>query len=371
MWLRIRALSRKRLIIVATLFLVVAPSRADELDARLDKFVAAAGVNVETPGVGIAIIEKGKVSFSKGYGLARLRDKTPFTPATTCEIASMTKMFTAAAVMVLHDQGKLNLQDDVRKYVPELPEYFPGKPVAITHLLQHTSGLPDYLRFPEPKGKASGFVTNEDYAGLFARLKDKFPALAGPGAKFQYNNSNYMLLALIVERVSKQSFDEYLKAAVLQPLGMKQSWVYESWKSAVKSAPNAIAYRKQKTEWVEGWGCPPFRDESLLTVGDGGLWTSLDDLVKWDVAKVLKPETMKLALSPSKTADGKTNTYGFGMTLTFNGDKLVGVGHGGAWVFQTLYHRDLKHDRTVIILSNREDMNVNRLREKIGAVLKE
>jgi CubicO group peptidase (beta-lactamase class C family) len=359
------------------ILLLGAPARAGDLESGIDKLVTDAGVTSETPGVAVLIIDTGKVVCRKGYGLARLKDKAPFTPQTTCEIASMAKMFTATAVMILVDRGKLGLSDPVRKYMPELPEYYEGKPVTITHLLQHTSGLPDYLRFPQPMGKHAGYVTNEDYAGEFARLKDKFPAPFEPGAQFRYNNTNYMLLALIIERVTKQSFGHFLKADVLQPLGMNASWVYESPQSAPKahpkSAPNAVAYAKKKNGWEEGWGSPPFRDESLLTVGDGGLWTSLDDLARFDeglrASKLIKPDTMKLAHQRSKTADGKTNGYGFGLTVTYRGDRLVGIGHGGSWIFQTTYYRDLAHDLSVIMLSNREELKVGQLHQKIEALL--
>jgi CubicO group peptidase (beta-lactamase class C family) len=259
-----------------------------------------------------------------------------------------------------------------------MPEYYAGKPVAITHLLQHTSGLPHYLQFGEPKGKHPGYVTNEDYAGEFARLKEKFPPQFEPGAKHEYNNSNYMLLGLIIERVTKQSYGQVLRSEVLQPLGMNESWVYESQRSAPKvvreSAPNAVGYLKEEKIWQEGWGSPPFRTESLLTVGDGGLWTSLDDLARFDEGmrsgKLIKPETWKLVLRPSKTADGKTNGYGFGFVVTYVDGKLVGIGHGGSWVFRTAYYRDLVHDRSVIILGNRLDMDVRRLHEKIEALLR-
>src|SRR5262249_54765875 len=152
---------------------------------------------------------------------------------------------------------------------------------------------------------------NEDYAGEFVMRKEKFPAQFKPGAKHEYNNSNYMLLGLIIERLTKQSYGRFLRSDVLHPLGMNNSWVYESPRSAPKvgrkSAPRAVGYVKEEKAWEEGWGSPPFSDESLLTVGDGGLWTSLDDLARFDAVlrdgKLIKPEKMKLALQPSKTAD--------------------------------------------------------------------
>lgn len=344
-----------------------------DLADGIDRIVKDAGVGADTPGVAIAVIDKGKVVFRKGYGLARLDDKAAMTTKTTCEIASMTKMFTAAATMVLHDQGKLSLDDPVRKHIPELPEYYDDKKVTIAHLLQHTSGLPDYLQFPRPKGKDAGFVTSADYVGEFARLKDRFKVRFEPGQKHQYNNSNYMLLAVIIERVSKKSYGEFLREEVLRPLGMKESWVYEQSKSAPKvDAKNslcAIGYSKQKDKWEAGWGCPPFRDEWLLAVGDGGLWTNIDELILWDAGlragKLVRAETMKRALERSRTDDKKTNNYGFGFSVAYQGDRLTAFGHGGAWVFRTTYLRDVVKDRSIIILSNRDGFPVESVRAKI------
>jgi CubicO group peptidase (beta-lactamase class C family) len=343
--------------------LAAEPDRA----SAIDKIVLDAGVTAESPGIAMAIVENGKVVFQKGYGLARLKDKTPIGTETTFEIASMTKMFTGTAVMLLADQGKLGFSDDIRKYVPELPEYDKEAPVLISNLLQHTSGLPDYLVFENVKGADPNYQTCADYAGQFAKRLKKHPAHFKPGEKYEYNNTNYMLLALIVERVSRQSFGQFLREHVLRPLGMNNSWVYESPASAPKAQAgkelNAIAYKLRKGEWQEGWGSPPFRHESLLTVGDGGLWTSIEDLARWDPAKLIKPATMQMALIPSKTNDGKTNPYGYGFGLSVNADNnLTSYWHDGSWVFRTSYHHDVKNGRTLILLSNRDDALVGKVR---------
>ena len=323
-------------------------------------------------------IQKGKILLQQGYGLARLKDRAPITPQTTVEIASMTKVFTGLAVLTLVDRGTLKVDDDIRAHLPELPEYHKDAVIRISHLLNHTSGLPDYLAFAGTKGQSAGFVTCADYAGEFARLQSKHPATFRPGKKFEYSNTNYMLLALIVERVTKKSFGTYLRAEVLGPMGMKHSWVYDSPLAAPKAAQgqehNAIAYRRRMDQWTEGWGSPPFRHETVLTVGDGGLWTNLEDLARFDAAlragKLLKPATMSLALTPSKTSDGKTNPYGFGFSLTVDRDgKLTGLGHDGSWVFRTSFQRDLVEDRTIVVLCNQEGSAMTRIRSAIVAAL--
>ena len=189
------------------------------------------------------------------------------------------------------------------------------------------------------------------------------------GEKFIYNNTNYMLLGLIVERVAKKSFGTFLREEIFIPTGMTSSFVYESPTSVPERRPGndatAVGYikGKKKGEWDAGWGAPPHRSESFLTVGDGGVWTSVEDMARWDAAlrpgKLLKPETMTLALAPSKTRNGKTNSYGFGWAL-YLGDAgaMNGYGHDGSWRgFRTSYYRYLAADRTTLVLSNRDDFD--------------
>src|SRR5262249_42541372 len=207
------------------------------------------------------------------------------------------------------------------------------------------------------------FRNNEDYASEFSRQKAKFPPGFPPGAKYEYSNTNYMLLALIVERVAKKSFGAVLRDELFVPAGMKHSFVYESPNAAPKrAAPGyipAVGYEKGKKPgaWKDAWGAPPFRNEELLTVGDGGIWCNLEDLALWDAAlrqgKLLKPATMQAALTPSKTRDGKTNDYGFGWSVYFDraSGKMHGYGHDGSWGgFRTSYYRSLASDRTTVLL---------------------
>jgi CubicO group peptidase (beta-lactamase class C family) len=170
--------------------------------------------------------------------------------------------------MILHDQGKLSFDDDVRKYVPELPAYHPRQPIRIHHLLHHASGLPMYgdLDVPKTAGRKPDYVCNEDFAPEFARQRAKFPPHFLPGEKLEYNNGGYMLLALIVQHVSKKSFGTFLHEHVFAPLQMRHSWVYES--PRVKSLEPAMGYCKgDKTPFQAYYGCPPFKNESWLCCG--------------------------------------------------------------------------------------------------------
>lgn len=329
--------------------------------AAIDSLVKKHGFKADGPGVAILIVEPGKPAFMKGYGLARLRDKTPITPRTLFELASVSKTFTATAVLMLQERGKLAVDDDVRKYVPELPNYGPSRPIRISDLLHHTSGLPDYLSFDEVPSRHRDFWVNEDYASEFARQRQEHPLDFPTGQKYDYNNTNYMLLGLIVARVSKKSYGAFLHDEIFAPAGMKSSFVYENRQAATKerSLLCAIGYEKHKKQWQETWGVPPYRLEEHLEVGDGAVWSNLEDMRQWDAAlrehKLITADSLQAALQPSKTKDGETNSYGWGWEV-YRDDSggMNGFGHEGSWGgFRTSYYQYVAADRTTVILSNR------------------
>ena len=333
----------------------------------VDAVVAEAGIAADTPGVAIYAVQPGQWRISKGYGLASIDDAAPITPQTRFELASLSKPFTATAVLILCDRGELSLEDDVRKHLPELPVYNAAQPIRVVDLLHHVSGLPEYLAFEDmPQGDREWW-SNEDYVGEFARQRRKYPRVFVPRARFEYCNTGYMLLALIVQRVSGKSFGTFLREEVFAPAGMESTFVYESPEAAaaVKDAErSAIGYAQDEDKkWQPQWGLPPRRDETLLTVGDGAIWSTLDDMARWDVAlregKYLKPETAALALKPSQTADGETNQSGLGWSLYPDGEGgLYGSGHEGSWGgFRTSYYRYLSADRSTMILSNKGDFD--------------
>jgi CubicO group peptidase (beta-lactamase class C family) len=323
--------------------------------ASLDAFIASIGITAQTPGVAIRVIDSGNIVFDKCYGLADVEDKRPITPQTTFELASCSKQFAGVAILKLYEQHKVSIDDDVRKYLPELPVYDAKNPIRIRNLEQHTSGLPEYMSFPAIQGKDPRFANDADYVIQFAALREQFPLQFPTGEKFQYCNTNYMLLVLIVERVTKKSYGTFLKQEVFGPLGMTTATVYET--PDVRPHDPAIGYSNENGAFQPIWGAPPYRNETLLTVGDGGVWVSLDDLLRWDQAwqqgKVLKESTIRTAFVPTKTRDGNDNTYLFGWAMTFDKGKLVDMGHGGAWGgFRTSIDRNLVTRPTVLILSN-------------------
>jgi CubicO group peptidase (beta-lactamase class C family) len=342
------------------------------LIVAIDELVKKSGITPESPGLAILVRGPGRLELQRGYGLANVKEHTAITQDTLFELASVTKTFTATAVLILHQQGRLTIDDDVRRHIPELPTYDRVRPISIRDLLQHTSGLPDYMDLEGVKARHKDYEVNEDYAAEFARQRESFPLSFATGAKYEYNNSNYMLLGLLVERVAKVSFGTFLRNEVLVPAGMRDSFVYESPSAVPRTidakgiAATGYERAKGRGTWAPSWGLPPSRHERLLTVGDGGLWTNLVDMARWDAAlregKLLKPDTMKMALLPSKTRDRKTNAYGLGWML-YPGDEgaLNGYGHEGSWGgFETSYYRYLAGDRTTVLLSNRGDFDTDK-----------
>ena len=378
---RARAGACRSIVGIAALAIVLAvagrtgaqtPDADEKLAAAIDKLVQKNGIHAEVPGVAVLIHQPGKLLFQKGYGLANVKTQKPITPKTLFELASVSKTFTATAVLILHDRGKLSIDDDVRKHLPELPVYEKAHPIRIRDLLQHTSGLPDYMDFDDVPRRHKSYHVNEDYLGLFARDKQESPLDFPTGQKYDYNNTNFMLLAIVVERAAKRSFSQFLHDEIFVPVGMQHSFLYDRPDAAPKVAAeynHAVGYewRKKKKIWEADWGVPPDAHPEMLAVGDGSIWTNLEDMVKWDLAireeKLLKPATWKLALTPSKTRDGQTNGYGLGWEPYFdNPEEIYGYGHDGSWGgFRTSYYRYLTAERTTVLLSNRGNFDNDKL----------
>lgn len=353
--------------------LTMAAEPDPHLAASIDKAVERIGINDSEPGVAVLIYQPDKLEFLKGYGLADLSTRKPITPQTRFELASISKTMTATAVLLLHDRGKLDIDDDIRKFLPELPVYSADHPIRIRDLLHHISGLPDYLSFRNVRRTHRDYWENADYLPVFASRQKQRPLTFPTGAKYEYNNTNFMLLASIIERVDGRSFGTFLRSEIFQPLEMAHTFVYENPQSIPDQEGdeiNAIGYQRdaKTSTWVPGWGTPPARHEKLLSVGDGGIWTNLEDMARWDRAvrdrKLLKPETWNQALLPSKTRDDKTNSYGLGWSVYYEGRKgeLYGFGHDGSWGgFRTTYYQYLAEDRTTVLLSNRGTLDTNQL----------
>jgi len=256
--------------------LVFGNSLAAENTAEEKKTVAVDEIFVDltkagSPGCALGVYRDGKMVYSKGYGLANLEQNVPITPQSVFDIGSTSKQFTAASILLLEKQGKLSINDDVRKYIPELPEY--GQKVTILHLLNHTSGLRDYLTLMDLAGMhIDGVTTDEDALQIISRQKALNFA---PGSDWLYSNTGFFLLSVIVKRVSEKTLREFAGENIFTPLAMTHTQFRDDHTSLI--ADRALAYdAKEKSAGYR------LNVSYFEQTGDGAVHTSVEDLLKWD-----------------------------------------------------------------------------------------
>ncbi len=314
-----------------------------------------------SPGCALAVARDGKLLYAKGYGLANIEQNVPITVDSVFDIGSTSKQFSAASILLLEKQGKLSVNDDVRKYIPELPTY--GKPITILNLLNHTSGLRDYLALFELSGVNIDSVTTDDEAlALIVRQK----ALDfDPGSEWLYSNSGFFLLSTIVKRVSGQSLREFAAANIFQPLAMTHT-VYRD--SHTLLIPNrALAYDpvEKSAEFT--------LDVSYFEqTGDGAVHTTVSDLLKWDenfyTAQVGgKPFLVELQ-TPGTLTGGKPLDYAKGLFIQpYRG--LPTVRHGGSWGgYRAELLRFPEQHFSVVCLCNRADSNPESRADRVADI---
>ncbi|MBX3444011.1 MAG: serine hydrolase [Planctomyces sp.] len=354
---------------------IPARGAARRLDGPFDRLVKSEGFTDDGPGLAVLVQQQGQPAYMRCVGLATLEDRRPVTPQTMFELASVTKSITGTAVLILHEQRKLNVSDDVRKHIPELPKYDAKHPIRIRDLAQQVSGLASYMDLEDVPSKTPDCWVNADYVGEFAR--QNVPLSFPTGEKYEYCNTNYMLLAVVIERVSGKSYGAFLREAIFEPAGMKTAFVNEGPGSVpdANGRVDAIGYVRADSQWQAQWGTPPARNETLLTCGDGAVWCSLEDMAAWDVAlhsgKLLRSETAKMAIAPSRTRDGNQNAYGFGWSLYYNGPgQLAGFGHSGGWGgFGTYYYFDIATRRTMVFLGNGRALDLDKFWYSLTALV--
>jgi len=316
------------------------PAQVDALMARWSQG--------KTPGAAVIVIQDGRVLYEKGYGLADLQTKKPISPATLFDIASVSKQFTAMAVMILFERGKLDYSDTLSKFFPEFPPY--AQQVTIRHLLNQTSGILDYtLQWGESKKlKGNTPRTSENVVRFLARQQQlEF----NPGQRWEYSNSNYVLLASIVSKVAGESFSQFVKKNIFQPLGMNDSFVYDATRS--NSAAQATGYVSQGSGFM-----PAERNRENYVYGDGQVNSTIEDMYKWDLAlytdELVKASTLAAAFTSGTLNDGTPISYGFGWGLgKYRGLRFVAHG-GDTDGFVAQITRFPEQHFTVVLLSNFE-----------------
>jgi CubicO group peptidase (beta-lactamase class C family) len=347
----------KLLMIFLSMAFLVSLSAADEKTDKVDKLFTKWDSTV-SPGAALAIIKDGKIIYKRGYGMANLEHNIPITPTSVFRIGSTSKQFTASCIAMLDLQGKISLDDDIRKYLPELPKY--EKPITIWHLVHHTSGIRDYLTLGSIAALTdSHFYTPEDSIELLARQK-KLNFL--PGEEHLYSNSGYFLMGVIVEKASGKSLNDFAQEHIFKPLGMKNTQFYDDHMRLVKN--RAAGYSP-----VKGG----FRIDmtTLDHVGDGGVFTTVEDLFLWDQAFYnfkLGKELMELIQTPGVLNNGEKLDYAFGLEITeYKG--LKKVSHSGGFAgFRAQMVRFPEQKFTVICLANLGTINPSRLCREIANI---
>ena len=292
------------------------------------------------PGACVAVVHDGAPIVRRAYGLADIENRAAATTATNFRLASITKQFTAAAILLLAEDGRLSIGDSVRRWLP-MPDA--ADDMVIRHLLTHTSGVVDFEDLiPE------GTTAQVHDADVLRLLQAENRGYFTPGARYRYSNSGYALLALIVARASGEDFASFLRNRIFLPLGMRTTVAFEEGVSIV--AHRAFGYSATPQGWVR-------TDQSLTsaTLGDGGIYSSVDDLAKWDAAlgddRLLRPASLRLAFQPATPTDDPAVAYGFGWRVT--GETRW---HSGESVgFRNVIVRNLARRLSVIVLTNRDE----------------
>jgi CubicO group peptidase (beta-lactamase class C family) len=307
------------------------------------------------PGASVLVLRDGVPVVRRSYGLADLEAGTAATPRTNYRLASISKQFTAAAALLLAEEGRLRLDDRIRPWLPTLPDA--AADITLHHLLTHTSGLIDYEDVMDAADTRQ--IHDVDVLRL---LETQDRTYFAPGTGYRYSNSGYALLALIVERASGQRYADFLRDRIFRPLGMEHTMAYEAGRSNV--AHRAYGYSSTDGIWVR-------TDQSTTSavLGDGGIYSSIDDLAKWDAAlyreRLLKAPSLRLAFTPATATDDPGVRYGYGWRIT--GGTLW---HSGETIgFRNVIVRYPQRRVTVVLLTNRNDPEPYATAKKLAALV--
>lgn len=333
-------------------------------------------VSSKSPGAAVLVRKNGNTVVQRGYGARDLRTLAPIDARTNFRLASFTKQFTVMAVMLLKHDGQLRYDDPITRFFPDLPEY--SRKITVRHLLTHTSGLPDYedLMDGGPWTESRQIQDDEVLALLKRSHAPKFAA----GTSWAYSNSGYVLLGLIVAKTSGVPYGEFLRRRIFQPLGMDRTLVYVRGKNSVLD--RAFGHTAERGVFVE-----TDQSSTSATQGDGGIYSNLEDLAKWDQAlarhTLLSEAEMQPALTPVRLAGGaqthwpdapgddnqdpgKPVAYGFGWFLDLYAGRARMWHSGSTRGFSTAIERFPAENLTVVVLANRTDLDAPKLALRVA-----
>ena len=357
--------------------LPISAAKKDETSTRINAIFAPLA-DEKSPGMAVLVRKNGRKIFECGYGVRDLRTLAPIDAQTDFRLASFTKQFTAMATMLLVRNGKLRYDETLADLFPDFPAY--GRSITIRQLLTHTSGLPDYDDYLMRKAEnVKGTIWTADHQiqdeEVLRLLKEASSGRFPPGTSWAYSNSGYVLLGVIIAKVSGEPFGQFLQERIFGPLHMSNTLVYMRGRNVV---PNrAYGFTKEGDKFIETDQSP-----TSATLGDGGIYSNLEDLAKWDDAleshRLLSKDEMAAALTPVKLADGsqphwpaepgednlnpgKPVLYGFGWFLDPYHNHTSMWHSGSTMGFRTMIDRFTEDKLTIIILSNRTDLDPTKL----------
>lgn len=324
--------------LLANTRLVLAQPQQRTIDSLMAAYAAPGG-----PGASVVVMRDGRVEYMKGYGFAEVETRSPATPETNFRLASLSKQFTATAVMLLVADGRLHYDDEITSLLPGLPSLARG--VTLRHLLNHTSGLPDYEDFVPDSQTVQ--VHDLDILRLIAHASAaKFPA----GTRYDYSNTGYGLLALIVERASGKRFADVLHDRIFAPLGMTNTVAHEDGRSTVANRAYGYSVNASGIRRTD-------QSNTSAVLGDGGIYSSVADLARWDRAieqhALVGAEQHQLAWTPPSLPNGAHTEYGFGWFVDRDHEAMRLRHHGESRGFTNAIIRYPERRLTVVVLTNR------------------
>ena len=349
----------KRPLIILLTFLLISSCGEIKKSVEIDRIFSDWN-NPNTPGCALGIIKDGKLVYARGYGIANLEYEIPITENSVFRIASNSKQFTAACIVLLVEQAKISLDDKLSYYYPEFPDY--ATKITIRHLLNHTSGIRDYLALAQLKG-----LDHNDYYEDFDVMEwliNQNDLNFIPGDEYLYSNSGYWLLGQIVNKVSGTDMAEFAKSELFDPLGMGNTHFHNDHTKIVEN--RASGYEPDKN------GGYQISMTNLNMIGDGGIFTTINDMKKWDDAyydySILSEEFWSMMTQKGILNNGDTLSYASGLRIeTYKGQKTIV--HGGGFVgFRSSFVRFPEQKFSVVIFSNRRDANLSKMSMEVAEI---
>ena len=325
---------------------------------KIDRFVSGEMSRQKIPGMAIAVVKNGEAVVAKGYGFANLEHQVPVTTHSIFQSGSVGKQFTAAAIVHLEEHGKLRLDDNIARYLP--PTKARWGSITVRQLLTHTSGIPEY----EDEVDWRRDYSERQLAELVGLLRRR----STPGQKFEYSNSGYLLLGIIIRMITGKFHADYIRENIFEPLGMKTARIV----SDADIVPNRVAgYRMSKDRILnQDWVSPTFNQTA-----DGCVRLSLNDLLAWErgvrARALLKPESWSQIFTPVVLKSGKTHPYGFAWEIRQKSGQTVHSHDGSFQGFEAILTRYIEEELTIIALANLAEVDLAQVTQHLAELIRQ